>query len=254
VVVHVNRNPAASFSHETSGYFHDPRGYLASWEGDMPDAAFYHERRRLVVAFLEGVDGRLLDAGCGPGVMADVLLSRGFEYDGIDRSEAMIATARERYLDDPRPRFQVADIQDLPFDADSFDVVLALGVLEYISNLEQAMDEIVRVLRPHGVFVFSMLNRSSPYRTAERILGTNGQPLCKNFAMRDADQLLVRHGLARGESHYYDFNMLIPPFDSRLPRVARSFQRRLAFLDRTPLRWLGTAFVVQVIAGVGLGM
>jgi SAM-dependent methyltransferase len=224
-------------------------------EGDTPGAAYYHERRSLVLSFLEGRNGgTLLDAGCGPAVMTDVLLARGFEYHGIDRSEAMIAAARSRFPEDGRTEFQVADILDLPFERDSFDVVLSLGVLEYVSDVDRAMDEIARVLRADGVYVFSMLNRYSPYRTVERIFCTNGQPQCKNFSMRYADRLLGSHGLVRNESHYYDFNVVVPPLDTRHPRVVRSLQRRLAFLDSTPLRSVGTAFVVQVIAGSGLGM
>ena len=74
-------------THETARYFQDPHGYLASWDGDTPGAAYYHERRRLVLGFLRGRRaGRLLDAGCGPAVMTDVLLARGFDYDGIDLS------------------------------------------------------------------------------------------------------------------------------------------------------------------------
>jgi SAM-dependent methyltransferase len=236
-------------------YFQDPRGYLASWEGDTPDATYYHERRRLVLSFLGSRrGGRLLDAGCGPGVMTDVILARGFAYDGIDLSEPMIMEARRRFREDPRARFRVADLHDLPFEDDSFDVVLSLGVLEYVSDLDQAMGEIARVLRPDGLYVFSMLNRHSPYRAVERMFCTNGQPACRNFSIGHADRLLRRHGLARDDAHYYDFNVLVPPLDRRAPRVARWLQRRLAFLDRTPLRWIGTAFVVQVIAGAGLGM
>lgn len=240
---------------DVARYFEDPGGYLASWEGDTPDAAYYHERRRLVLSFLgDRTGGRLLDAGCGPGVMTDVLLARGFEYDGIDLSEAMVAAARDRFRDDARARFQVADVCDLPFEDDSFEVVLSLGVLEYVSDLDRALDEIARVVRPDGVYVLSMLNRRSPYRTVERIFCTNGQPGCRNFSIGYADRLLRRHGLVRDDAHYYDFNVLVPPLDRRLPRVARWLQRRLAFLDRTPLRWVGTAFVIQVIAGGGLGM
>ena len=252
--MHFSRQLAPPSVCETAGYFRDPAGYLAGWEGDTVDAAYYHERQRLVLAFLSGRQGgTLLDAGCGPAVMTDALLDRGYEYHGVDLSDAMIAEARRR-VRDRRARFEVADIQDLPYPNQSFDVVLALGVLEYVPDLDRAIDEIARVLRPDGTYVFSMLNRSSPYRAVERAFVTNGQPACKNFSLGYADGLLRRHGLVRNDSHYYDFNLLVPPLDRRVPRVARWLQRRLAFLDRTPLRWVGTAFVVQVIAGNGLGM
>jgi SAM-dependent methyltransferase len=132
----------------------------------------------------------------------------------------------------------------LPFEDELFDVVLCLGVLEYVPDLDRAFDEVVRVLRPNGMFVFSMLHKWSPYRLAECVFHTNPQP-CTVFSTRFAHQLLDRHSLVREKCAFYDFNVLIAPVDQRRPRLARKLQRRLSFLERTPLRWMGTAFVIE---------
>jgi SAM-dependent methyltransferase len=236
-----------------SSYFLDAQGYVLSWEDGHPDAAYYHARRRLVLSFLaDRAGGVLLDVGCGPAVMTDVLLARGFEYHGIDLSEQMIAEGRKRFAGHSRVHFQVGDVQALPLEEEAFDVVLCLGVLEYVPDLDRALDEIRRVLRPGGSFVFSMLNRWSPYRIAERFFHT-GQP-CQQFSTRYANRLLEEHHFTSRDRSYYDFNVVVPPFEGRFPGVARRLTRRLEFLQRTPLRWVGTAFAIHAQSSGGAGL
>lgn len=245
--------PRAERQHDYASYFLDAAGYAASWEEGHPDAAYYHDRRRLVLSLLADRDGGvLLDVGCGPAVMTDVLLARGFEYHGIDLSEQMIAEARGRFAGHNRVDFQVGDVQALPLEDDAFDVVLCLGALEYVPDLDRALDEIARVLRPDGLFVFSMLNRWSPYRIAERVFHM-GQP-CADFSTRYANRLLDAHHFASQHSSYYDFNVVVPPLERRFPRVAHGLTQRLGFLHRTPLRWVGTAFVISAHLDGGLKM
>jgi SAM-dependent methyltransferase len=162
----------------------------------------------------------------------------------------MIVEARSRFADTGGVDFEVGDVQSLRFDDASFDVVLCLGVLEYVPDLDRAFDEVARVLRPGGVFVFSMLNRWSPYRIADDLFRTNSQP-CRVFSTRHANRLLARHALARDNCSFYDFNLLIAPLDHRLPRLARTLQQKLGILGGTPLRWVGTAFVMKASAESG---
>lgn len=248
----LTRNPARSgVVGDGASYFEDARGYALTWEGDGPVAGFFRERRRIVLELLaDRPPGRVLDIGCGPAVMTHALLERGFAYHGVDLSVPMIEEARSRFMDDPRVAFDVANIQALPFENESFDVVLCLGVLEYVPDLDRAIDEVVRVMRNNGVFVFSMLHRWSPYRVAEHVLHASDQP-CRDFSLRDAGRLLVDHDLARKACVFYDFNLLPAPLDQRLPDLACALQRRLAFLARTPLRGAGTAFVVRAAPGNG---
>jgi SAM-dependent methyltransferase len=98
---------------------------------------------------------RVLDLGCGDGGRAGTtLLERGCEYIGVDVSEKAIRLARDRGLD---ARI-IDDGAPLPFDAGSFEAVLAIEVLEHLFLPHLAVAEAHRVLKPHGVFVLSVPN------------------------------------------------------------------------------------------------
>jgi len=73
---------------------------------------------------------RVLEVGCGSGVFLRAAADRGAEVTGVDASEALIELARERV---PEADLRVADMQFLPFEDDSFDVV-AGGVISTASS------------------------------------------------------------------------------------------------------------------------
>lgn len=72
---------------------------------------------------------RLLDVGCGPGFLLDYLqtnqLIQNIDYLGIDVSAATLAAAQKRW---PAQQFQLRDIREAPFPAESFDFAIACGV------------------------------------------------------------------------------------------------------------------------------
>ena len=87
----------------------------------------------------------LLDAGCGEGETIERLagLLPG-DVTGVDLNAESVEFASKRL---PSGDFRVADVTDLPFDDDSFDLVLCLEVLEHIPAPRAALDELVRVSR-----------------------------------------------------------------------------------------------------------
>ncbi len=97
----------------------------------------------------------LLDVGCGPGNITAGLAERlvGGSVIGIDRSEEVIARAREQYPTSP-PRdvtFRVGDVYELDFPDESFDIVYAHQVLQHLVRPIEALKEMRRVLRPDGL-------------------------------------------------------------------------------------------------------
>ena len=219
--------------------------YAAKRQGETLDAFFFNCRVRGVLELLRDCHaGSVLDVGCGPGVMADALLEQRFRYSGIDISDGMIAECCAKYADRPGAEFAVADAQSLPFNEESFDVVLCLGALEYMPNVDQAMHEMVRVLTRDGTLVFSMLNGNSPCRRLERLCRKVTR-FCRHFTEGFADELLARHGLRKVDCLYYDFSLLPLFLAQRHPQVFRLLSTRLEFLCRGSLRVLGSAFLVK---------
>lgn len=102
----------------------------------------------------------VLDAGCGAGYGARLLLGEGAKrYVGIDVAEEVVRAAQERYRDDPATEFQVGDVTDLPFEDATFDAVICFETLEHLSNQPDALREVKRVLRADGLLLASSPNR-----------------------------------------------------------------------------------------------
>jgi len=95
-----------------------------------------------------------LDAGCGTGFLAFELTARGHRVTGVDFAPAMIAEARRKAREHGVAiRFEEGDIEQLPFAAGSFDLVISRHVLWTLPHPEAAIDEWVRLLRPSGRLV-----------------------------------------------------------------------------------------------------
>jgi ubiquinone/menaquinone biosynthesis C-methylase UbiE len=90
-----------------------------------------------------------LDLGCGPGALTGVLVDRlgAGAVSGCDPSAAFVAECVRRH---PGVEVREGRAEDIPYDSDTFDIVLAQLVLHFISDPSRAAAEIRRVLRPDG--------------------------------------------------------------------------------------------------------
>lgn len=102
--------------------------------------------------------GSLLEVGAGSGRLLAGLAERGWDVTGVDAAPRMLELARERV---PEAKLDVARAEELPFDAGAFDVVVAIGVIEY-GDAEASLRELVRVLRPGGRAVLGLRNGAAP--------------------------------------------------------------------------------------------
>jgi len=95
----------------------------------------------------------VLDVGCGPGFLtADLAAGVGEEGSvlGIDQSDAMLSLATRRCALWPQARVEAGDAIALGGGDDCFDLVVSTQVLEYVAEIDRALAEIARVLRPGG--------------------------------------------------------------------------------------------------------
>ncbi len=100
---------------------------------------------------------RVLDVGCGTGVVTlDIAKSTRGHVVGIDIDETKLEEARRLPKVVPNLEFGVADVQDLPFPDEIFDLVTLNIVLVYVPDKQRALGEMARVLRPGGHVLASM--------------------------------------------------------------------------------------------------
>lgn len=105
---------------------------------------------------------RVLDLGCGGGLAAACLAQRGARVVGLDLSRASLHVAARHTRRHGRPEalFVCGRAETLPFADASFDVVWCTDVLEHLPHLPAAIDQIARVLKPGGLFLYDTINRS----------------------------------------------------------------------------------------------
>ena len=99
---------------------------------------------------------RLLDVGCGTGVVALTAAQVGAKVSGSDLTPELIMRAKENaQISNLNIDFQIADVEDLPYKDDEFDFVLSQFGHMFAPRHEIALKEMLRVLKPGGVVAFS---------------------------------------------------------------------------------------------------
>lgn len=118
----------------------------------------------LVTPFCRGRD--VLEVGCGTGLILARVAGIAESAVGVDISPGMLEGARERGLD----VFE-GSATELPFEAERFDTVYSFKVLAHVEDIDAALSEVHRVLRPGGSALLEFYNRRSIRYLAKRVGG-----------------------------------------------------------------------------------
>ena len=104
---------------------------------------------------------RLLDVGCGGGILSEELVRRGARVIGADRSApSLIAARRHSAGAESSPGYACADAGALPFPDGAFDGAVSSDFLEHVHDLDLVAREMARVVKPGGVIAFDTINRT----------------------------------------------------------------------------------------------
>ena len=99
---------------------------------------------------------RVADVACGTGVVAVTAARHGAQVTGLDLTPELLAIARENArIAAVEVEWQEGDVEQLPFEADTFDVVVSQFGHMFAPRPELAVSEMLRVLKPGGVIAFS---------------------------------------------------------------------------------------------------
>jgi len=96
---------------------------------------------------------RFLDLGCGGGGASVLANERGAQVSGLDAAEELIGIARDRV---PKGNFRVGDLEELPYEDNSFDVVFASMSIMFASNPSVVLEEMKRVIVSEGWITVSV--------------------------------------------------------------------------------------------------
>ena len=106
-----------------------------------------------------GSHAKVLDIGCGAGLLTNALSVKGFATTGIDLSQSSLDVAKQTDSTG-KVNYLQANAYSIPFADASFDVVCAMDILEHIEVPSLLIAEASRLLKPDGLFFFHTFNRN----------------------------------------------------------------------------------------------
>jgi 2-polyprenyl-6-hydroxyphenyl methylase / 3-demethylubiquinone-9 3-methyltransferase len=177
----------------------DPKGPVAPLHDLNPARFAYFEK---AAGKLEGA--RVLDVGCGGGILADNFARAGALVTGVDLSHASLVSA-ERHSRDSSLEIDFVNArgESIPFVGSSFDIVVTSDFLEHAHDLDGIIGECARVLRPGGLFMYETINRTLRARVVAvwllermlRLIPENTHDARMFIKPKTLHELMDRHGI-----------------------------------------------------------
>ena len=145
--------------------------------GDESESAFVEYAEQVLQYLGRFVPaGRLLDVGCSSGSLMAAAQRAGYEVAGVE----LYRTAAEYAAQRTGAPVVIGTLDDVPFEADSFDAVVMSHVFEHVTDPNGTLTKLRRLLRPGGVLLLSCPNYGSVLR---RVYGVNWYGLSPQFHM-----------------------------------------------------------------------
>ena len=190
---------------------------------------------------------RVLEAGCGTGLVLSRLAQVAASAHGFDLSPGMVQRARARGLS-----VALGSVTQVPFRDESFDLVCSFKVLAHVPNITDALRELARVTRPGGMLALEFYNPWSLRYAAKRIAGpgqiSEGRTEADVYTRWDTPftiPKLLPESLRLVD--YRGIRVVTPAaFVHKLPGVRRAFAAAERASVRSPLRYFG-GFLVAIL-------
>ena len=188
-----------------------------------------------ILSYYEISEGAtVLELGCGTAniwVGHDDLIAKCELLTLTDMSEGMLSTARENIGERKNVAYALADIQDIPFEDDSFDAVIANSMLYHVPNIECGIREVRRVLRNEGVFYCATYGENNFTDVLADWFELDGESFRPNhnFTMQNGEQKL-KEAFTNVEANFYEDSLHITNIDD-LTDYLRSLVSFKAIID-----------------------
>ena len=238
------------FYDEESGH------YLADrYAGDSCEQISYLIRKQIVIGYLQGLKGKILDAGCGPAIYTSELVSQGFDLYSMDLSYKMLQQANCCQQTNEKYNWINGELERLPFKDNSFENIMSIGVIAYTQNTSTAFKEFYRLLKPGGTLIVQC---SNPFAPTPQITMAKNKLFSlfnkkytklhfelKVYSFGKFCSLLEKNGFEVLMKNSYDFRL--PFIDKFFPKTAVKlmllFQKKVHTSQL--FSWLGEGYVMK---------
>lgn len=145
--VYVNPRPDENYlKQHYQSYLPAGQNKIDNWKHMM--SGIFSKSLDIISALSCVKSGRLLDIGCGYGSFLQIAMGREWKVSGIDLSEKAVLYARSKGLD-----VSNKDLFEMAYQDEEFDVVTMFYVLEHLLNPVKYLQEVYRILKPHGLLL-----------------------------------------------------------------------------------------------------
>lgn len=207
-------------------------------------------RRHLIKRVTTISNSSALDAGCGRGVHSELLASLGCVVTSLDLNREMLQLTND--LCDTR--LVEGSIMDMPFDPESFDIILSVGTTMHVLSVDTMMSEIERVIRKNGIAIISIANKFSLYvlwttRLNADLVRHQGRYHRRQFSFWEFRDIALRHGFVVLDSTGF---AVVPPISLKVGWRWNIIPPLLSRIMSKPFDWIlgkyfgcGVTFVLK---------
>jgi ubiquinone/menaquinone biosynthesis C-methylase UbiE len=189
------------------------RSTLPYWEQIYADQTvygrIYQERGRRAIACVDRIGlptgASVLEIGCGPGIITTAIARKGVTVWAIDSLEEMVERTQamaHRAGVASRVFAQVGHINNVPFADATFDLVVLIGVSEWLVSLTQPLREIFRVLKPGGHLIISADNNWPLHQILDPVFNPALKPLKRRIG-----RILRSVGLRTRQPRFHAYSL-----------------------------------------------
>lgn len=274
----MENNQSGQKKREVEVFFDDDAIDYMKYKYQDDQVSYMSVRQKLVIEFIEQYVLKLakdtimvLDAGCGPGLLIEDLNKYNVHCFGFDISINMLKLAHTRLSDTllhGKCILMRADIENIPIPDKAFDLVISLGVIEYLDDDAKALSEFYRILKPGGYFLTAVTNKYSynlmfdniieyfkkrriisEYLSKVKIKMNMGKIMPREFTIRKYSPYQFQKDLARNNlkiirDKFFGFNALPYPFNLFLGESNRVLANMFNKYNHTKIRFLGEGYLV----------
>lgn len=231
-------------------------------------AVIHQQRQELVLQMVDKLHlppgSEVLDIGCGTGVITLALARRGYRVHAADTVYEMLSLTRQRIAESKlgdSVTIAPADINNLSYPRNRFDLVIAIGVLPWLSSIDHPIREVARITKNNGYLITNVDNRwrlnevldprfnplHAPVRKKLRPLRQKQTPETQRCSTREFDAILQNSGYTTletvtvgfGPFTFFGHELLPNPFGVRV----HNFLQRLADRNTPLFRSTGAQYV-----------